>query len=427
MLLLTELVQILRDLVLAIAGAFTRIRGRHYEYGVHIAAPRSVVWQMLRARSLTYDGMIPMHVETEVVEGRAGVERSVVQVGQRQMTMTTRIAREIPGEALVIEILPDGSDPAILMGADDYLGLFLADAGDGTRLLCTRDLVPARWHAGVTVPLGLRSGLRRYKATAERMARSSEAERQPAGLPLHLSGDAPPAQPGEMPIARSSFGLTPNGILFSLIALASFSYLWGWKQALLLAAIIILHELGHALAMLMVGIPVKGVYLVPFFGGAAIAGAPYRSEAQNGFVALMGPGFSLLPTLAFVLAANETGAADWRRAAELSAIVNLINLAPIYPLDGGQVLKAVLVSVNRWLAQAVGVAGAVAGLWLAWRFGDPILGFFMLLGILAALQIRKPSTMAPMRWPGALVMFAAFLATAAAYAAVLYVGFGAPS
>ena len=413
MTLLVEFFAILRDIVVALSQSFSGKGRRRYEHAILVEAPRSLVWRMLNSKDITYEGFVPMHVVAEPVQGHPDREVARIRFGQREMTMVTRIARQVPEEVLILEVLAEGTDPAIIMGRDDFIGFFLADAGAGTKLGFSRELEPAKLFAPVSVPLSLRAGARRYKATAERMAAAGDVETGEAA-----SGQqAPPAK-------TSSFGLTSNGLLLAVAALASFSYLWGWQQALLISAIIILHELGHALAMLIVGIPVKGVYLVPFFGGAAIAGAPYRNEGQSGFVALMGPGFSLLSTVALAMAARESGNPTFKTAADMSAIINLINLAPIYPLDGGQVLKAVLVSMSRMLAQIAGLAGAAAGFWIAWRFRDPLLGFFMLLGLAATLQIRKPSTVTPMRWPGALLLLFAFAATIAAYVAILYIGSG---
>ena len=228
-------------------------------------------------------------------------------------------------------------------------------------------------------------------------------------------------------LSASTFGLSRNGLGLSLVALASFAVLWGWQEALLIAGIIILHELGHAVAMLLVGIPVKGIYLVPFFGGAAIAAAPYRREGQIGFVALMGPALSLLPTAAFLFAAQQTGDSSLIKATELSAIINLVNLVPILPLDGGHVLKAALVSLNRTVATIAGLAGAGLGFWGAWALRDPLLALFVGLGLLITLQMKAASSRTPMRWPVALGLLLAMFATIAAYACILYLVYKQPA
>ena len=136
-------------------------------------------------------------------------------------------------------------------------------------------------------------------------------------------------------------------------------------------------------------------------------------------MALMGPAFSLLPTAAFLLLAQQTGNPVFVEAAKLSAIINLLNLAPILPLDGGHVLKAALVSLNRTAAQIAGLAGAGLGFWGAWTLSDPLLGAFVGLGLLITLQLKKASPKTPMRWPAALGLLLAMAATIMAYGVML--------
>ena len=423
--LLVETWRVLRDMARAFAG-WRQGRRVRFEHAVLIKAPRATVWQMLRSRDITFDGLVPMRVTTMAVPGRPDLEKGRIILGEREIILMTRTIEERPEKALLLEIVAEGSDPAVVMGGDDFIGFVLDEAPDGTLLSLTRELVPGRIGAILQVPVGLRSGAGRYRKKAEAMATPVPD----AGRSLTGTGDAVGASGATSsaatvaPAKSSAFGLTRNGLTrnglaLSLAALASFAWLWGLQQALLISGIIILHELGHAAAMLMVGIPVKGIYLVPFFGGAAVAAAPYSRESQIGFVALMGPAFSLLPTAALTVAAQQTGNADVLKAAELSGIINLLNLAPILPLDGGHVLKAALLSINRTLALVAGLLGAGLGLWGAWVVADPLLGLFAGLGVMIALQMRKASLKTPMRWPAAAGLLLAMLATIAAYGFML--------
>ena len=412
-----EVMLVLRDIAIALGDLVTGKRRCRYETSIFIAAPRETVWRMVTSKDITYAGLVPLRVIGEPVAERPDLTRFEMVLGERRMVMMLRLVDERPGVACQHEMVAEGSTPAIVVGRDDYIAHVLHDVPGGTRLDLAREITPATWWGHVTIPLASRIGARRYKAKAEQMAlATTEAAEAVQDGPWGVSEPAiaPPAKP-----AVSSFGLTPNGILLSLVALASFSWLWGWQQAVLIAAIIILHELGHALAMLMVGIPVKGIYLVPFFGGAAIAAAPYRSEGQIGFVALMGPAFSLVPTLAFAMAAQETGQPALLQAVQMSAIINLLNLAPIIPFDGGIVLKAALVSMSRTAAQIAGLAGAALGLYGAWFLRDPVLGLFVVLGLLVTRQLKTAPAKEPMRWPSALLLLLAFAATIAAYLAII--------
>jgi hypothetical protein len=154
------------------------------------------------------------------------------------------------------------------LGNDCLMGMRLADAPQGTALTFFNELTVRSFRERITYPTGLRR-------RAELTKRHCEKE---AGTQSRLAE------------------LANHGLVVSFLALLSFWYLLGWQQALLLAAVVVLHEAGHAAAMRMVGIEVHGIYLVPFFGGVAVPKSSYRSEGRLAFVALMGPGFSLIPT-----------------------------------------------------------------------------------------------------------------------------------
>jgi len=170
-----------------------------------------------------------------------------------------------------------------------------------------------------------------------------------------------------------------HGLLLSGVALLSFCYLFGWKLGLLLSIVIVLHEVGHVAAMLMTGVGVRGIYLIPFFGGAAVPRTTYRTESRLGFIALMGPGLSLIPTLALFAVYRATGEAQLREAVEMFAVINAANLLPIFPLDGGLILNALIGSVSRKSALIAGWIGVLTGLGLAIYWQSFLIGIPFLL------------------------------------------------
>ncbi|MDX2154891.1 MAG: hypothetical protein SFW09_00145 [Hyphomicrobiaceae bacterium] len=160
----------LRDIVVALVDLATGRRRRRYEHVIDILAPRDIVWQMLKARDIVFDGLVPLRIQGEPVPGRPDCERVHILAGTTELIMLTRIVDERPGQAILYEILPDGTAPALIEGSDDYVGFVLADGARGTRLDLVRETSPARWISRVTIPVGLRSGGRRYKRKAEQMA-----------------------------------------------------------------------------------------------------------------------------------------------------------------------------------------------------------------------------------------------------------------
>lgn len=417
MLLITETLALVRDFLLMLIGLVTGRRRMRLEQALFVRAPREAVWRYIKAREIEYDGFVPMQIKVERDPARPGIEINHISYGARTMDMILRVAEEREGQAILLELMTEGSDPAIVAGESDYLGYVLADAPGGTMMTMSREVTPSSHLAPLTLPMRFRNGARMTQRTYERLAREEHA----AGTDGTATTFA--AAPGS---SGSSWGLTPNGILFSGIALGSFAYLFGLQHALVIAAVIIVHELGHALAMLMVGMQVKGIYLVPFFGGAAIAKGPYRREGQLGFVALMGPGFSLIPSAALLFAADRTGDPLIKVAAEMSAIINLLNLIPIIPLDGGQVLRAALVSMSRTLAHMAGLAGAALGFWLAWIARDWFIGLFVALGLWITLKTRHDTSRVRMGAGSALALLFGYVATIAAYALLLFLAFDRP-
>jgi Zn-dependent protease len=173
--------------------------------------------------------------------------------------------------------------------------------------------------------------------------------------------------------------LANNGLVLSVLAFLSFCYLFGWKDGVMLSIVVGIHEAGHVAAMLMAGVGVRGIYLIPFFGGAAVPKTAYRTEGRLGFIALMGPGFSLIPTLGLFAMYRANGSPELLQAAQMFAIINAANLLPIYPLDGGLILNALIGSVSRSFAQIVGWIGVLIGLGLAFYFQSFLIGIPFLL------------------------------------------------
>jgi Zn-dependent protease len=149
---------------------------------------------------------------------------------------------------------------------------------------------------------------------------------------------------------------------------AAYSILFSWKFAVLLLFQLFVHEYGHVHAMKRTGMRVRGMYFVPFLGALAVTEDAFTSRRQQAYVALNGPLWGGLLTLLPLGAYLATGDGFWAAVAAWWAIINLFNLLPITPLDGGRAMNAFASSFSSNLGVAVGVlglAGAVAlGTWM---------------------------------------------------------------
>lgn len=157
-----------------------------------------------------------------------------------------------------------------------------------------------------------------------------------------------------------SFSVTKFGLAAGSVTV--YSVLFSWEFALALVAMLFFHEMGHIWAMKRVGMRVKGIYIIPFFGAVALGDDDFPSWRAEAFVALMGPVWGLCFSLASAVIFVFGGGDFWAATAAFMAMINLFNLLPINPLDGGRVLKSMAFSVNGSFGLAVmffGLAGAM--------------------------------------------------------------------
>ncbi|MBD1824289.1 site-2 protease family protein [Cyanobacteria bacterium FACHB-DQ100] len=156
----------------------------------------------------------------------------------------------------------------------------------------------------------------------------------------------------------------------------------GFAMALLLFASVLLHELGHSLVAKLQGIRVQSITLFFFGGIAAIAQEP-KTPGKAFQVAIAGPAVSfslfLLLTLVTLLVPNAEMPLGvlFRDLAAINLVLTLFNMIPGLPLDGGQVLKAIVWKLTgsqikgiRTAAKVGRFLGTVAIVWgLADAFG----------------------------------------------------------
>jgi len=155
------------------------------------------------------------------------------------------------------------------------------------------------------------------------------------------------------------------------------SIIWGIIEYLALFGIVTLHEFGHALACKSVGGTADRIMLWPL-GGVAYVKPPPRPGALLWSIAA-GPlvNVVLVPITIAIAWPHWQGTGDLDKLLKMIAAMNLVllifNLLPFYPLDGGQILRALLWYVigraNSLLAATIiGLAGAIGFFALSFFF-----------------------------------------------------------
>ncbi|HTU81681.1 MAG TPA: site-2 protease family protein [Candidatus Acidoferrales bacterium] len=124
-----------------------------------------------------------------------------------------------------------------------------------------------------------------------------------------------------------------------LLSLWIYVALFGWKLAVVLMFVLLAHELGHYFAFRAYGLPVRLPSFVPLFG-AFTAGAPPEDLEHDAYIALAGPLTGLGLAAACYFVAGQTNDRFWYACADVSAFLNLFNMIPMPPFDGGRIVGA---------------------------------------------------------------------------------------
>ena len=211
-------------------------------------------------------------------------------------------------------------------------------------------------------------------------------------------------------------------LVTGIVTLATFAFAFGPGVAILLVGALLFHEFGHLLAFRLIGQPWGRMVFLPFLGAVAVPRLAFATQAQSVFAALMGPAFSIAIPLAIALFLwSGTGRAEIIAPIGIVvAALNLFNLLPVEPLDGGVVLRSVLASVMGAYARfgliAVGAVIIVAG--FAFK-----LVLLMIFGGLAVVANIRPRTidagLEQLSFLQVTISAFGFVAVVAAYAALL--------
>jgi Zn-dependent protease len=163
-----------------------------------------------------------------------------------------------------------------------------------------------------------------------------------------------------------------------LVSLAAYALLWGWPFAAGFIALLFVHEMGHVIALRREGIKASAPMFIPFLGAVIAARSLGENAAAEARVGLAGPILGSIGAAACILVWHATGSDMWRALAFTGFFLNLFNLLPVVPLDGGRAMAA--------MAPWMWFLGLAAMIPLAIIFPNPII---LLILVFAGLETYK--------------------------------------
>jgi Zn-dependent protease len=164
--------------------------------------------------------------------------------------------------------------------------------------------------------------------------------------------------------------LTTSGTM--LVSIGAYALIWGWRFAVGFVLLLLVHELGHVIQLRREGIKAGAPMFIPFLGAIVAMKEMPRDAAAEARVGLAGPVIGSVAALV-PLAIHALGGSDLFLAlAYVGFLLNLFNLLPVLPLDGGRAMAAL--SPSLWfVGYALLVAATIA-------FPNPVMILILLLG-----------------------------------------------
>jgi len=173
--------------------------------------------------------------------------------------------------------------------------------------------------------------------------------------------------------------------LSMLVSIWAYAMFWGWSFAAGFVVLIFIHEMGHVLALRMMGIRASAPMFIPFVGAHIVMQQLPKNAFAEAVGAYGGPLLGTLGAIGCVGIGLATGNLFWYALASSGFLLNLFNLLPISPLDGGRIIG--VISPRLWV---LGLLGAIGLFYLTW---SPIIALILILGSFQIYSsLKQPAT-----------------------------------
>ena len=157
-----------------------------------------------------------------------------------------------------------------------------------------------------------------------------------------------------------------------LVSIGAYALIWGWSFAVGFVLLLLVHEMGHVIQLRREGIKASAPMFIPFLGALVAMKELPKDAAAEARVGLAGPVLGSLAALVPLGLWAITGDELFQALAFVGFFLNLFNLLPVLPLDGGRAMAA----LSPWMwfvGYGLLVAATIA-------FPNPIMLLILLFG-----------------------------------------------
>jgi Zn-dependent protease len=163
-----------------------------------------------------------------------------------------------------------------------------------------------------------------------------------------------------------------------LLSIGAYAFIFGWGYAVGFVLLLLVHELGHYVAARRSGLRVGVPTFIPFLGAWIELKEQPMTVEQEAYIAFAGPFVGTLGATLVLWAAGQYDSALLLAVAYAGFFINLFNLVPVTPFDGGRIVA--ILSPRIWLA------GAPILLGIFFLIPSPM--FLVILVLLAPTMLR---------------------------------------
>lgn len=174
-----------------------------------------------------------------------------------------------------------------------------------------------------------------------------------------------PFTPGEYPAkpeleektsnswVRSAFSLLIYMVLFYVLFDQNIAYIAA------ITVVVIIHEMGHLLAMKIFNYSNVKIFFIPLIGAFTSGKKQEVSQKQLSIIILAGPLPGLIIACVLYYFNKDVHSDTIKMLANCFLFINLFNLLPIYPLDGGRIIETLFFKQNYYIRLVFGVISII--------------------------------------------------------------------